>query len=107
VSQDNNRKPNIAIRYDQATVTHTTQFILSANSEEVILDCSSGPIPGDAEEQLMPIHSRHALPWSAVRRLSNSLRQMLDKHDRQSQQVPQPKFSQRQPGLPRIGDANV
>lgn len=107
MTQGKNQKPNIAIRYDQATVTHTTQFVLSANSEEVILDCSSGPIPGEAEEQLMPIHSRHALPWSAVRRLSDSLRRLLDTHDRQTGQIPQPKLAQRQPGLPRIEDANA
>ncbi len=98
---------NIAIRYDQSTVTHTTQFILSANSEAVVIDCSSGPIPGHtSDEQVLPIHSRHALPWSAVRRLSGSLRQMLDKHDRQVN-APAPKFIERQAGLPRIEGAHV
>ena len=94
--------PNIAIRYDKASVTHTTQFLLSANSEEVIMDCSSGPIAIDGGEQLLPIHSRHAIPWSAVRRLSDSLRRMLEAYERQNTQVAPPHFPRRQPGLPRI-----
>lgn len=104
---ESNSQPAVTIRYDQSTVTHTTQFVLSANSEEVVIDCSSGPIPGGStDEQVLPIHSRHALPWSAVRRLSDSLRQMLDKHDRKIN-APTPKFVERQAGLPRIEGAHV
>jgi hypothetical protein len=98
--------PAVTVRYEQATVTHTTQFVLSANAEEVVLDCSSGPIPGEGNEQILPIHSRHALPWSAVRRLSDSLRQMIDKYEQQTAtqtQIPQ----HSEAGLPPIEMTNV
>ena len=100
-------KNEIAIRYDDATVSLTTQFLLSGDPEQLLLDCSSGPIPGAVQgEQLMPIHSRHAMPWSAVRRLSDSLRQMLEQHDRDAAKVGTPHIG-RSAALPRIEGSHV
>jgi len=70
-----------AVQYEQTAVTLARQFILSASEEEVLLDCSSGLITGENGEQLLPIHSRLAMPWSAARRLIDLLNQVVGQED--------------------------
>ncbi len=68
------RSQPFTMRYDAMTVTHTTQFVLCASDEQLVLECSSGLITGD-DVPTLPIHSRLALPWTAATRLH----ELLDK----------------------------
>ena len=70
------------VQYANQSIQYTTQFLASAGDEEVILDCGSVMVPGGASgpEQL-PVHTRMALPWSAVERLHQLLGQLV--HSRQ------------------------
>jgi hypothetical protein len=74
----NQKNENISVRYDQAAITHTSQFIISPSHEELILDLSSGLIQAAEGDQLLPIHTRLALPWSTVERLARLLNQVVD-----------------------------
>ena len=66
----------INVQYSDHTVRYTTQFMASVGTEEVILDCGSIVVANAAEKQL-PVHTRMALPWSAVQRLHDLLGQLL------------------------------
>ena len=103
---------HVSLRYERSSIIHTTQFILSASDEELVLDCSSGPIPAEASgEHILPIHARHALPWSAAYRLRDSLQQIIAQHEqRRENAVPQTTSMnnpQRYAGLPRIESAHA
>jgi hypothetical protein len=101
----------ISIRYEQSTIQLTTQFVMSASDEQLVLDCSSGPLlDEDKQQQVLPIHARHALPWSAARRLCESLQDIIRRHDQHvSQRMHAAKSveSTRHAGLARIEDAHV
>ena len=66
---DNTR---FVIRYDQASAQYAAHTIVNANSNEVIIDFSSGPIPGN-DEQVLPVHTRIALSVEAAKRLASLL----------------------------------
>ena len=96
----------ISVRYEQSIIQLTTQFILSASAEELVLDCSSGPLLDEEKQrQVLPIHARHALPWSAARRLCDSLQQALRQHElyaSQGSDAGSTAIPARHAGLPRL-----
>ncbi len=69
----------ITVRYLQTFATHSTHFVVSASDEQLVLDCSSGLI-SENEGEVLPIHTRLALPWSAVERLADLLQQARARH---------------------------
>ena len=74
----------IAIRYDKTEVLYAREFLVSTGKEELMLDFSSGLISEvqDEHARSLPIHTRLALPWSAVQRLANLLNQALEKRQK-------------------------
>jgi hypothetical protein len=71
---------NVAVRYDQASITHTSQFLLSPSAEELIVDLSSGLIRESAENETLPIHTRLSMSWSTAERLADLLNQVVQRH---------------------------
>jgi hypothetical protein len=72
---------SFSLRYDQTIIVRTAQFVISAGEEEVLIECSSGLIPDESGADILPIHTRLALPWSAARRLANLLSQVVKVED--------------------------
>ena len=68
-------------QYDQRSATYTTQFLMSATDEELVLDCSSGVIQDAAGQPVLPIHTRLAIPWSSAKQLKALLDQVVDAQD--------------------------
>jgi hypothetical protein len=75
----NQKKQNVAIRYDKSEVIYATQFLASPSHEELLIDFASGVIAESANQETLPIHTRLAMPWSAVERLSQILNQVVEK----------------------------
>lgn len=80
-----NNDDNIQLQYANQSLLYTTQFIASMSDEEVVLDCGS-IIHSSAGSQQLPVHTRLALPWSAVERLEKLLGELLE--SRKSSSVP-------------------
>jgi hypothetical protein len=82
VTQNSNQqtKQNVSVHYDKTEVLYATQFVASPSAEELLLDFSSGTIrePGSGDESLR-IHTRLAMPWSTVERLSRILNQVVER----------------------------
>lgn len=68
----------LQVQYTSQSMLYTTQFIASMSGEEVVLDCGSAVVAGSiGSGPQLPIHTRMALPWSAVRRLYHLLGEMI------------------------------
>ncbi len=92
------------LHYTNQSLQYTTQFIASMSEEEVVLDCGSiVAAANQAGQQQLPIHTRMALPWSAVNRLHRLLGELIESRET-SQQTPPARAS-----LPplALGDANA
>ncbi len=102
----NNENQPVSVSYETTQILHITQFLLSASGEEVIVDCSSGPIPDrDQPNGLkVPVHARIALPWSAAQRLAQSLQQAIANQNRQQHAQP---TAQPQPQSPVAAPAQT
>lgn len=70
---------NVAIRYDKASITHTSQFLLSPGDEELVVDLSSGLIRETAGSETLPIHTRLSMSWSTAERLASLLHQVVQR----------------------------
>ena len=68
---------NVAIRYDKASITHTSQFLLSPGDEELVVDLSSGLIRETTGSETLPIHTRLSMSWSTAERLASLLNQVV------------------------------
>jgi hypothetical protein len=62
------------VKYECLSALFAGQTIVNATGHDVIVDFSSGPIPGN-DEQILPIHTRIALSVEAARRLARLLDQ--------------------------------
>ena len=71
---------NVAIRYDQASITHTSQFLLSPGDEELVVDLSSGLIRESTANETLPIHTRLSMSWSTAERLAELMNQVVQQH---------------------------
>jgi hypothetical protein len=80
-SKQQHATTEIAVRYDKTEITYTTEFLASPGREELVLDFSSGLIAETQNDQVksLPIHTRLALPWSAVERLTEVLNQVVER----------------------------
>lgn len=71
-------KPNVKVRYETTGVVYVSQFLLNANPEEILVNCSSGYISDPASnEHLLPIQLRMVMTSGAAKRLYDSLGQAL------------------------------
>ena len=70
---------NVSIRYDKASITHTSQFLLSPSDEELIVDLSSGLIREPRGNETLPIHTRLSMSWSTAERLAGLLNQVVQR----------------------------
>jgi len=77
MNETNNSQPDFNIRYDKAAVTYAPQFLVSPGPEELLLELSSGLIVDPDNRQTLPIHTRLAMPWSAVERLAGVLNDVV------------------------------
>jgi hypothetical protein len=67
----------VNLHYANQSVLYSTQFIASMGDEEVILDCGSIVTAAGNDQPSLPIHTRLALPWSAVERLHGLLGELI------------------------------
>lgn len=82
LSKGTSQADSVRLRYDDTTARYASQFLVSANEEEILLDCSSGVIIDPSNnQQLLPIHSRLALSNASARRLLSMLSQALNRVD--------------------------
>ena len=73
----------LSLHYASQSMHYTTQFIASMSNEEVVIDCGSVVVPvGDEGQKQLPIHTRMALPWSAVERLHRLLGDLIESRDK-------------------------
>ncbi|MEM9940257.1 MAG: DUF3467 domain-containing protein [Planctomycetota bacterium] len=82
-----NKTQNVNIRYDKSEVVYATQFLASPSHEELLIDFASGTITEDEGRTTLPIHTRLAMPWSAVERLTQILNQVVQKRKQASQKT--------------------
>jgi hypothetical protein len=66
------------VHYEQTTALYSSQFVISANGEEVIINFSSGSVPDSKTgENFLPIHTRIALSSNGARKLANLINQAV------------------------------
>ncbi len=75
------------VKYESTTALYVGQTIVNANSSEVIIDFSSGPIEANGE-RVLPIHSRVAMSVESARRLARLLQQATQPVDRDEAKMP-------------------
>lgn len=74
---DQDSSPELFIRYDDATISYATKFVVRTGPEDVLLDLSPGILRDGEEQKVLPIQNRIALPWEAVERLAHVLNQAV------------------------------
>lgn len=71
---------NVSVHYNKTEAVYATQIIASPSAEELMLDFSSGVIAEPTGEgESLHIHTRLAMPWSAVERLTKILNQVTER----------------------------
>ncbi len=105
-SESQNPSQEIAVRYDKSEIIYATQFLASPGIEELMLDFSSGLIEDSTNSQSksLPIHTRLAMPWTAVERLTQILNQVVEKR---KQLIDQTKHAQTKGVAPTIPTASL
>jgi hypothetical protein len=69
-----NEPQKFVVQYESLSALYASQSIVNATGHDVIVDFSSGPVPGN-EKQVLPIHTRIALSVPAAQRLARLLDQ--------------------------------
>ena len=73
------QKVNIQVKYEDMTARYANQIVLTTGQEEVYLDFSSGIIPDQGGGvSVLPIHTRIAMPHSALKRFHQMLTQLFN-----------------------------
>lgn len=75
------------VKYEATSALFAGQTIVSAIGDEVIIDFSSGPIPGP-NEQILPIHTRIALSSESAKRLARLLTQATSRQSDDEARLP-------------------
>lgn len=96
-----NKPTQLDVQYGRPPVLYSSQFLINANAEELVLDCSSGVDVAD-DKTVVPVHTRLALSWGAAERLHSLLTQALSQHSRAP--VPSPHIRTDAAKLPAFGD---
>ncbi len=68
--------PQLQLRYEQTTALYASQFVISTNGEEVIINFSSGGL-ADKGKAYLPVHTRIALTTTGAKNLANLITQAL------------------------------
>ncbi|MHC2070748.1 hypothetical protein ACYFX5_25030 [Bremerella sp. T1] len=75
------------VKYETTSALYAGQTIVNAVGDEVIVDFSSGPIPGQGE-QVLPIHTRIALSSESASRLARLLLQATNRQSDDEARLP-------------------
>lgn len=68
----------LQVKYEDMTARYANQIVLTTGQEEVFLDFSSGIIPDQGNSvSILPIHTRIAMPHSALKRFHDMLTQLF------------------------------
>lgn len=88
----NDPKPQqvkLQVKYEDTTARYANQIVLTTGQEEVYLDFSSGIIPDQGGGMsVLPIHTRIAMPHSALKRFHQMLTQLVAKSEGQAAASP-------------------
>jgi hypothetical protein len=75
---ENKYSQQLKLRYEQTTALYASQFVITANGDEVIVNFSSGSLPDSANgDSILPIHTRIALTANGAKKLANLINQAL------------------------------
>ena len=96
---------NMDVRHGQQPALYTSQFLISAGVEEVILDCVSGIENGSNESTVIPVHTKLALSWGSAERLASLLNQALSQRPAGTP-VPAPNVATHAAKLPTFSQAS-
>lgn len=101
------RSQDIAIRYDKTEVLYATECLANPGVEELIVEFSSGVIADSQRDngKTLPVHTRLALPWSAVERLARMLNQVVEGHQQRLERGPSP--TSNRPPVPTVPEASL
>ena len=78
MTEQQSRQQQIKVRYNETSATFTSQFIVNINGDELILNCSPGPLTDPATgETVLPVDCRIGMTMSAARRLHDVLTRVL------------------------------
>jgi hypothetical protein len=79
----------LQVKYEDMTARYANQIVLTTGQEEVYLDFSSGIIPDQGGGvSVLPIHTRIAMPHSALKRFHQMLTQLFAKVEGQASTTP-------------------
>ncbi|MEQ1854408.1 MAG: DUF3467 domain-containing protein [Chthoniobacteraceae bacterium] len=69
----------LQVKYEDMTARYANQIVLTTGQEEVFLDFSSGVVADQgAGVNVLPIHTRIAMPHSALKRFHQMLTQLFN-----------------------------
>jgi len=75
---ENKYSQQLKLRYEQSSALYASQFVITANGDEVIVNFSSGSLPDSASgDSILPIHTRIALSTKGAQKLANLINQAL------------------------------
>jgi len=78
----------LRVQYEEMTAKFASQFVVNMGEDELILNFSSGIISDNANQGLLPIHTRIALSPLGARKLHAILSQVLNQRAN-GQKVPE------------------
>lgn len=74
------KQQKIQIKYEDMTARYANQVVLTTGQEEIFLDFCSGIIPDQGQGfSTLPIHTRIAMSVNGIRRLHQSLGDLITK----------------------------
>jgi hypothetical protein len=68
----------LQVKYEDMAARYANQVVLTTGQEEVFLDFSSGVVPDQSGSGVLPIHTRIAMPHSALKRFHQMLTQLFN-----------------------------
>ncbi|RKZ53040.1 MAG: hypothetical protein DRR00_06115 [Candidatus Parabeggiatoa sp. nov. 3] len=75
---ENKYSQQLKLRYEKTSALYASQFVITANGDEVIVNFSSGSLPDSANgDSILPIHTRIALTANGAKKLANLINQAL------------------------------
>ncbi|MFP7755147.1 hypothetical protein ACLG6S_10945 [Thermodesulfobacteriota bacterium B35] len=78
MTEQQSRQQQIRVRYNETSATFASQFLININGDELILNCSPGPLTDPATgESTLPVDCRIGMTLSAARRLHDVLTRVL------------------------------
>ncbi len=78
MTEQQSRQQQIKVRYNETSATFASQFIVNINGDELILNCSPGPLTDPATgETILPVDCRIGMTMNGARRLHDVLTRVL------------------------------